>query len=220
MPFDVYDYRQDVRNVVVRPEIRSRFLRMEPGEAGPRHSHDTGQEVFLVLDGQCRFEIAGEERILGPGQMCVANADEIHQVWTEGDQPMTMYLSVTPHLEPTHTLWDESGQKLPPAYGYWAPAGHADNPPPLEDLVTLAERVTAATHALAETASTQAAAQADEVTRLSAAVAAEDREQSKEAVDAIWAHVHDLYDRFLALETAWNALALKTGQSVSLPDRG
>ena len=32
---------------------------MEPGEEGPRHSHDVGQEVFLVLDGECEFEIEG-----------------------------------------------------------------------------------------------------------------------------------------------------------------
>ena len=30
VPFAVYDYRKDVRNVIIMPEIRSRFLRMEP----------------------------------------------------------------------------------------------------------------------------------------------------------------------------------------------
>ena len=52
MPFDVFDYRTDVRNVVIMPDIRSRFLRMEPGEVGGRHSHDLGQEVFLILEGE------------------------------------------------------------------------------------------------------------------------------------------------------------------------
>ena len=117
MPFDVYDYRSDVRNVVIMPDIRSRFLRMEPGEVGPRHSHDLGQEVFLILDGECEFEIEGETAILGPGQMCFAAANQMHQVRTIGDKPMTMYLSVTPHIEPTHTFWDEQGEKLPPRYG-------------------------------------------------------------------------------------------------------
>ena len=40
VPFDVYDFRTDVRNVVITTEIRSRFLRMEPGYTAPRHSHD------------------------------------------------------------------------------------------------------------------------------------------------------------------------------------
>ena len=35
MPLDVYDYRTDVRNVAITPEIRSRFLRMEPGYVAP-----------------------------------------------------------------------------------------------------------------------------------------------------------------------------------------
>ena len=30
MGFPVYDYRRDVRNVLVTPQIRSRFLKMEP----------------------------------------------------------------------------------------------------------------------------------------------------------------------------------------------
>ena len=34
MTFDVYDYRTDVRNILVTPEIRSRFLRVEPGGPG------------------------------------------------------------------------------------------------------------------------------------------------------------------------------------------
>ncbi len=68
MPFDVYDYRTTVRNVVITPEVRSRFMRMEPGTVATRHSHDLGHEVFLVLEGQIEFNIAGELATLGPGQ--------------------------------------------------------------------------------------------------------------------------------------------------------
>ena len=50
MPIEVYDYRRDVRNLVIMPEIRSRFMRMEPGAVSPGHTHDLGQEVFLVLE--------------------------------------------------------------------------------------------------------------------------------------------------------------------------
>ena len=32
MGFEVYDYREDVRNVLVTPQLRSRFMRMEAGE--------------------------------------------------------------------------------------------------------------------------------------------------------------------------------------------
>ena len=60
MGFPVYDYRSDVRNVLVTPQIRSRFLRMEPGEESGGHSHDLGHEVFLILQGRAEFTIEGE----------------------------------------------------------------------------------------------------------------------------------------------------------------
>ena len=60
MALTVYDYREDVMNVLVTPQIRSRFMRMEPGEGGGAHSHDLGHEVFLVLEGRAEFTIDGE----------------------------------------------------------------------------------------------------------------------------------------------------------------
>ena len=42
MGFPVYDYRTDVRNVLVTPQIRSRFLRMEPDKVHKSHDLGTG----------------------------------------------------------------------------------------------------------------------------------------------------------------------------------
>ena len=100
MGFPVYDYRTDIRNVLVTPQIRSRFLKMEPGQSAQLHSHDLGHEIFLILEGRVEFEIDGETEELGPGQMCVALVDQPHTVRVLGDEPMTMYLSVTPHIHP------------------------------------------------------------------------------------------------------------------------
>ena len=113
MSFEVYDYRTDVGNMLVTPQIRSRFVRMEPGEAAALHSHDLGHEIFLVLAGRAEFRIDGGTREVGPGQLCVALADEIHSVRTVGDEPMTMYLSVTPHIQPTHTGRTADGERMP-----------------------------------------------------------------------------------------------------------
>ena len=113
MSFQVYDYRTDVCNMLVTPWIRSRFLRMEPGESAALHSHDLGHEIFLVLAGRAEFTIDGGVREVGPGQLCVALADEIHSVRTVGDEPMTMYLSVTPHIQPTHTGRTADGERMP-----------------------------------------------------------------------------------------------------------
>ena len=74
MSFHVYDYRTDVCNMLVTPWIRSRFMRMEPGESASLHSHDLGHEIFLVLAGRAEFTIEGGVRVVGPGQLCVALA--------------------------------------------------------------------------------------------------------------------------------------------------
>ena len=116
MPIEVFDFRTDLRNVYVSPKLRGRFLRHEPGEVGPFHSHDVGDELFLILGGQCEFEIDGERAVLGPGQLCVARAGQKHEVRVVGDEPMTMFLVVAPHIEPTHTFWEADGSPRPAQY--------------------------------------------------------------------------------------------------------
>ena len=86
MALKVYDYRTDVRSVLVTPQIRSRFMRLEAGEAAEPHSHDLGHEIFLVLDGRAEFTIDGETGEVGPGQMCVALVDQLHSLRVLGDK--------------------------------------------------------------------------------------------------------------------------------------
>ena len=106
MTLEVWDSTRDVRNLFITPEIRSRIMRFEPHQLSAGHTHDVGHEMFLVLDGQAEFTIDGATAVLGPGQACVARAGQWHELRAVGDGPMTLYLSVTPHLEPTHTQWD------------------------------------------------------------------------------------------------------------------
>lgn len=207
MPFDVYDYRFDVRNVVVTPEIRARFMRLEPGEVASRHSHDLGQEVFLVLEGRCEFEIEGERAVLGPGQMCFARTDQLHHVRTVGDEPMTMYLSVTPHLEPTHTWWDEQGNKLPPRYGVATASERAVQPEPTAPIAELAAQQVAAAQALAGAAVANARAQETAAASLQEAVAVGNEVAAKAAVDTMWSGVYETFLRARALALCWNELA-------------
>src|SRR5437016_4189111 len=58
MALAVFDYRTDVRNLFITPEMRARVIRREPGTAGGGHTHDLGHELFLVLEGQAEFTIA------------------------------------------------------------------------------------------------------------------------------------------------------------------
>lgn len=213
MAIDVYDYRTDVRNVVITPEIRSRFLRMEPGYTAPRHSHDVGHEVFLILSGRAEFEIDGERAVLGPGQMCFARAGQMHQVKVVGDQPMTMYLSVTPHLEPTHTFWDDQGRKLPPRYGVPTAAERAQEPPASEPLAALADRHAAAAHVLAAAASANAAAQEAGAAAVKRTLAAGEAAAARSALEAMWQEISRTYATLQSLESVWNELTVRASES-------
>ncbi len=208
MPLEVFDFREDVRNVFITPEMRSRIMRMEPGAVSPGHTHDLGHEVFLVLEGYAEFTIDGETAVVGPGQLCFARADQWHEVRCVGDTPMTMYLSVTPHLEPTHTQWDhEGGSKLPYRYGSATRAERLARTEPPEPSEVLVERHVAAANALGEAAQANATAQVAAAATLRTALSANDQSAARAAIDAMWAAIYTTYTRLQAMEEAWNALA-------------
>jgi quercetin dioxygenase-like cupin family protein len=217
MSFEVFDYRTDVRNIVVTPEIRGRFMRLDPGQVATRHSHDLGHEMFLVLEGQCEFEIDGERAVLGPGQACFARRDQMHQVRVVGDKPMTMYLSVTPHLEPTHTMWTADpragGQKIRPRYGSWRSPERDRVPEPSARVENLIDRQVEAARALADLARKSAAAQEQHAADLKRAVASGDHEAAREAIDAFWGELYPLFRAVSAMSEAWNDLAPKATNS-------
>jgi len=217
-PFTVFDYRKDIRNIIVSPEIRGRFLRMEPVEVGPWHSHDVGHEIFLVLDGVAEFEIAGHTQLVGPGQLCIAWAGEKHEVRTHGDQPMTLFLAVTPHLEPTHTFWSRSEEPLPPHYASWTVAGLADQPAPVASLTALATRVVAATRQFSTALDSLTGSQQRSFAALAAAESMGDKAAIKPAIDAVWPDMRATYVRMRELEQAWNDLTLRlAGEQSSYP---
>ena len=205
MGFPVYDYRADVRNVLVTPQIRSRFLKMEPGQSAQLHSHDLGHEIFLILEGRVEFEIDGETEELGPGQMCVALADQPHTVRVLGDEPMTMYLSVTPHIHPTHTPRTEAGERLPHNF---ASAQAYDVEPDMQ--VSVSELVARQNHAaelLAELTQTCAAVQQEMGNQLKAALAEGDADAATAARKAMWEALYPVYKATAELADVWNALA-------------
>ncbi len=41
-----------------------------PGFEGFHHYHDTQDELYFVHSGEARFEVDGEERVLGAGGLC------------------------------------------------------------------------------------------------------------------------------------------------------
>ncbi len=195
MGFPVYDFRnpEHITNMLVTPQIRSRFLRMEPGTEAQGHTHDLGHEIFLILSGRCEFTIDGETEVLGPGQLCVALVDQWHQVRVVGDEPMIMYLSVTPHVQPTHTFWNEDGTRQPSRF---APSSSYD----VEVDASVDEKELLARLANAGGTVAEAARQASEVIDETAAFEAGTRE-------TIWEALRELHTRLARLDDIWNELA-------------
>ena len=204
MGLTVYDFRDDIRNVLVTPRIRSRFMQMEPGTVADPHSHDLGHEVFIVMQGRAIFEIDGEAAELGPGQMCVALADQLHGIRVTSDEPMIMYLSVTPHILPTHTSWSEDGRKLPHTYG--APSGYDQEPntQPISELVGLLTGAAAGAAEAAGVASGTVAEQSDAFAR---AVDGGDTEEARRIRSVLWEAISPVFRRADELAEVWNQLA-------------
>jgi len=206
MSIQVYDYRTDIANLVVHPEIRGRFMRMEPAPAGRMHSHDLGGEIFLVLEGQCEFLVEDERVTCGPGQLIYVEPLLKHTLHAVGDAPCIVYLSVTPHVEPTHTQYDETYQELPPRYGTWRGMGHGD-PYPTVTTAQLAERYTEAARRLADLAQANAEGAERRLQAFATVTTTENHPALKEDVDTMWLRLRDVHQQMSTLERDWNALA-------------
>ena len=212
MGFPVYDYRKDIVNMLVTPQIRSRFLRMEIGQVNAGHTHDLGHEIFLILQGLCEFEIDGVKETLGPGQMCIALAGQDNHICRNvGDEPVIMYLSVTPHIQPTHTSWYDDGTKMPPRFSkpgaYDVPS---DTTTPTDVLID--GHVGAAEEMALLTEAARAASKAGAAS-LRDAIASGDAAAVAEARDELWTALSPMWRQSFDLAQAWNDLTSRLADS-------
>lgn len=209
MTLPVYDYRKDVRNILVTPEIRARFFRLEPGAVAKPHTHDLGHEVFLMLQGRAIFEIDGAREELGPGQMCVALVNQSHGITVTSPEPVIMYLSVTPHIQPTHTMWTADGKRLPHRFvsneSYDVRPEH-----PMSDAEAVDRQVKAAQE-FGKAARRAVERQVALGGALKKALAAKDVAAAKKTRDQMWESLYDMFKNVPGLADAWNDLAPRGG---------
>jgi len=69
-------------NVVVYP----------PGAEGVGHYHDTQDELYFVHAGTARFEVDGDERVLGPGGICHVESTTRRKVSNVGDEDLILLI--------------------------------------------------------------------------------------------------------------------------------
>jgi quercetin dioxygenase-like cupin family protein len=206
MPVQIYDYRKDIKNLEVHPEIRARFMRMEPAPAGLMHSHDLGGEIFLVLEGLCEFIVENEPVTCGPGQLIYIEPRVKHTLHAVGDQPCVVYLSVTPHVEPTHTYYDDQYNQLPPRFGAWRGKDHGDSNPGV-DTGVIADQYLEAAQDLARSVRANQDALESRVQAFKEAAAAMNQSEAKQIADEMWLSLREVLEQVASVELAWNSLS-------------
>lgn len=204
MSLKVFDCRreEDLCNVLVTPQIRSRLFCLDPGsEALDFHAHDLGHEVFLIMQGRCRFEIDGKEAVLEPGQACIALADQPHRVTVVGDEPVLMYLSVSPHIVPTHTHLTPEGGRQP--YQYRPPSQYNAKEDSSASLEELAGRFIA----LSKVASAKLREGGEQAADLKEAVSAGNKKSLSAIRNGLWGNLRQAFESIYRLGEVWNDLA-------------
>jgi mannose-6-phosphate isomerase-like protein (cupin superfamily) len=201
MPIDVFDFHANLSNLVVEPQIRSRFRQVELGPVPPYHSHDLGGETFVVMAGQIEFTVAGESVVCQPGQAIYVPPRTTHAVRAVGDRPGVIYLSVSPHVEPTHTFYDAHGTALPPRYGVWREAGGGTLPDAPADVLLARYRDAAVRLAELATSNARAAGGRDEP-------------------DTLWSSLQPLLQHVETLERTWNAFSAAPRPPSAAPPDG
>jgi len=63
---------------------------MPPGYDGFHHFHDEQDELYFVHAGTARFEVDGDERVLGPGGLCHVESTTPRKVSNAGDGDLVM----------------------------------------------------------------------------------------------------------------------------------
>ncbi len=61
-----------------------------PHYEGFAHYHDEQDELYFVHSGTARFEVDGEERILGPGGLCHVESTTPRKVSNAGDDDLVL----------------------------------------------------------------------------------------------------------------------------------
>ena len=63
---------------------------MPPDYDGFHHFHDEQDELYFVHAGTARFEVDGDERVLGPGGLCHVDSTTPRKVSNAGDDDLVV----------------------------------------------------------------------------------------------------------------------------------
>ena len=84
-------------NLFQSPRLFCDVYCFEPGQEQKGHVHGDQDKIYLVLEGQGRFSVGNEQRVLGPGEGTVAPAGDPHGVLNHTDARLRVLVFVAPN---------------------------------------------------------------------------------------------------------------------------
>ena len=84
-------------NVFETPRFFFDVYCFEPGQEQKGHVHAEQDKVYLVLEGQGTFRVAGQEQVLGAGQGTMAPAGEAHGVLNHSGSRLRVLVFMAPN---------------------------------------------------------------------------------------------------------------------------
>ncbi len=79
--------------------------RYEPGSIFPEHSHPQ-EQITVVLSGRIAFEIGGERRVFGPGDVAVIPGGILHGAEVVGSEVVDTLNALSPRRDDAPTFGD------------------------------------------------------------------------------------------------------------------
>ena len=86
---DGYGFRK-VRPALGVTAFGVNVLVYAPGQEGFLHYHDLQDELYFVHSGTARFDVDGEERLLGPGGLCHVESTTPRKVSNAGKDDLVL----------------------------------------------------------------------------------------------------------------------------------
>jgi mannose-6-phosphate isomerase-like protein (cupin superfamily) len=115
---DGYGFRK-VRRALAVEAFGVNAIVYPPHSEGFNHYHREQDELYFVHAGTARFEVDGEERVLGPGGLCHVRATTPRKVSNAGDDDLVLLVvgGKGGYVERDGELVDEADAERRAAFG-------------------------------------------------------------------------------------------------------